>query len=662
MLGATSLAVLALGWLDVAQSGGAFSVSEALGTVLLWWLFLLPGAVAVSLGVLVVVLLLSRGGSPAVVAVVTIWATFQVAVLVAIQQQLWSVPVAAVGSVLLAAWAVRRGRRGAGPPQVSGPWLAGLGLLPLASFAPLCPGRLAALAAILLAVACGAVGGLLAPRLGRWSRWSLAAVLALGSLALGRAGGTAERGPRATPSDARPAVILIVLDTQRADYLGPYSDGASLSPQLDRVAREGVVFERAFASASWTVPSHASLFTGLPPRTHGCSFRHHRHLDDSFTTLAEALREAKYQTAGFCANEYVRLAHLDQGFEVFREPGARFRSLLLRRWAQLLGFPARWCDQGAADAVAMVERFLRSERDSDRPLFLFVNLLEPHWRYLPVLEERWNALPGGVDLLTASRIASQLYGPLMMAGKHIDGPADEVLRAFYAAAVAYQDRQLGHLLEVLREHLDLDQALLMITADHGENLGEGGRYDHVFALNDHLIHVPLVVRHPAGFPAGSRRADLVQILDVPATVQDLVPGVVLPPNGGHSLRARLPGRDHVVAEGDPYLGHLERMSKYTGMRRDVARYATFLEAVRDLRYKYVRTSAGEEFLYDLETDPDETRNLLLRLPEAAEPYRRRLEEWLEATAKYEPPADSGHETLSDEERSSLESLGYMGDR
>jgi arylsulfatase A-like enzyme len=235
----------------------------------------------------------------------------------------------------------------------------------------------------------------------------------------------------------------------------------------------------------------------------------------------------------------------------------------------------------------------------------------------------------------------------------------EAVRAFYAAEIRYQDRQLGRLLTVLDRHLDLDRTLLLITADHGENLGEGGRWDHVFALNDALVHVPMILRMPGRLPAGVRESGLCSLLDVPATVADVVGGLDLAPGPGRSL---LPGtfrpRDVVFAQGDPYLGHLERMGFVTGFERDVAGFADLLLSARDGRFKYVLSSRDGGRLYDLDRDPAETRDVSDAHPARAAALAAALDAWRDRTPRYAPGTRDAR-ALDAREREQLESLGYV---
>ena len=476
-----------------------------------------------------------------------------------------------------------------------------------------------------------------------------------------RAGNTAARPAARTPL---PNVVVVVLDTTRADHVGAYGNTEGLTPYLDGVAAGGVVYEQAIGTADWTVPSHASLFTGLYPMSTGANFNHHRWLDARFTTLAEMLQAEGYQTAGIVANRYIEDANLQQGLERYyfvRNNEATKLHLV----AQALGLPANWVDKGAGRAVDALRGWLATGRDPQRPFFLFVNLMEPHWRYLPPATQRRAHLPRSQSYLGATRLSASFYGINWLAGYSGNPATPAAVRALYAAEVAYQDAQLGALLDVLSAAAPPEDTLLIVTADHGENLGEAGRWDHVFAVNDYLAHLPLIVRYPRLFPAGTRVAGQCQILDVVPTVFDVL-GRPLPVPGlpGRTLvPARFVPRDTTFIESVPYYGHLERMAAITGFRRDIGGFTHILRAARNRDFKLVVSSDGSEALYDLRRDPDESTNVVADHAEIAAALRESLRAWRVAQPPYVPaaPGDEGpggSTPLSPAQRERLRSLGY----
>ncbi|MBL8840319.1 MAG: sulfatase [Planctomycetes bacterium] len=506
----------------------------------------------------------------------------------------------------------------------------------------------------------------------RWRRRSAllaALLLAVAPPLLRRADAVAATtgGPR---EGGNPDLVLIVLDTTRADYLGAYGHAGGLSPRFDAFARDGALYERCFSPAPWTVPSHASLFTGLFPPSHGASFEHHRWLDARFTTLAEALAErGGYQTAAFVANEYLFETQLLQGFERAEPLGFAGRRLALQPLFELLGWPATFSDHGAQDGVARIERFLARERDPERPLFLFVNLMEAHWRFLPPLLQRLEQAGSRARFVTATDHSRRYYGPLQMAGKKLDPALDESLHLLYGAAVQYQDQQLGTLLDSIDRHLGRERTLVAITADHGENLGDGGRYDHVFAVNDALLHVPLAIRHPPRIEAGTRVVGGCQLVDVAATLLDVVrlqpEGPLCDESDGRSLLpGRFVARETLLGFGDPYLGHLEMLSHVRGFNRDVVDFTFVLRSIDDGQRKLVRKTlrgVTVDALFDPRADRAEQRDLAAEEPEWAAALGRALDAALEQLPAYRGPPFAPPEDAdvapADLER--LKAIGYV---
>ncbi|MBI4718923.1 MAG: sulfatase [Planctomycetes bacterium] len=462
-----------------------------------------------------------------------------------------------------------------------------------------------------------------------------------------------------------PNVVLIVLDTTRADYLGCYGHGGGLTPRLDAFAAEGALYAQAISPASWTVPSHASLFTGLYTATHGCDTHPHRWLDDGFLTVAEMLRGLNYRTVGLVANEYLAASNLLQGIDEYvkLDMQSAHRRAHLYNWTMKAGVPGKWADQGSAEGVAALEHWLRHREPAAQPFFLFVNLMEAHWPVMPPYAWRRACLPPGAGYVHATRVSNRFYGIHWFAGKKHSEQEAEIIRRLYAGDVAYQDGRLGAMLETLRAHTDLDNTVVIITADHGENLGEGGRWDHVFAANEALIRVPLIIRFPPRIPKGTRLDGQCQLTDVVPTVFDLI-GRPCPAEG-------LPGRSlapdvfrphaHTFAEVYPYYGHLERMEAFTGFQRDTGAFLTHLRAVRTEQYKYIWSSNGPSRLFDIARDPREEHDVTDQMPAIATELHAAMEAWWLTLPPYEPRPGEPSAPIDDASLKSLKSLGYVGD-
>jgi arylsulfatase A-like enzyme len=328
------------------------------------------------------------------------------------------------------------------------------------------------------------------------------------------------------PSSDRPNVVLAVLDTARADHFGPFG-GLASTPAFDALAARGSAV-RAVSTSPWTVPSHASIFSGLLPFEHGVTGaaaiteeRRLASLAPAIERLAdrwlpETLRRSGYRTVAVSANVWITpQMGFDLGFEEFVPVGTalvaprggtrrrRLEDLVpygLRRRAKRAvryGRDARLGrDFGARATLSEVRRLAAESDHAARPLFLFVNVMEAHAPYLPPAP--FNPLTGA-ERLRAPAINHRYLGDEFVAAYNLgaaEAPEEAlgILRRLYAAEVSYVDRFLDGLVEAIEPMLD--RTLLVVTADHGENLGEDHRLGHALALDERLLFVPLAVSGP----------------------------------------------------------------------------------------------------------------------------------------------------------------------
>jgi len=474
--------------------------------------------------------------------------------------------------------------------------------------------------------------------------------------------GGEESSQQVEQDTAPPNIVIVVLDTTRRDHFGCYGDDRGLTPIVDKIADEGVVYEDMISPSPWTVPSHASLFTGLYPKTHGCSFEHHRWLDSGFLTLAEMLSATGYQTVSLVANVYLKNSNQLQGFSDHLETWDRVRGTAFHEMLMKIGAPAKWADHGAIESVQVLQEWFDDKYDAKKPFFLFINLMEAHWPLYTPMAWRQKHLPSCASYVSATRASGRFYGPHWLAGaSHSECEAD-CIRAMYAASVAYQDHKLQSVLDLLDERAGLEDTMLIVTSDHGENLGEAGRWDHVFAVNDHLIHVPFIVRYPKLFPAGTRISGQCQMVDMVPTIFDtLGHGPTMSELPGRSLvPSHFEPREHAIAQVHPYYGHLERMAGVVGLRRDTGQFTSALRCVRTDQYKFVWSSGGKHQLYDLSYDPDETTNILDKEPQIGQRLQQVLEQQWSLQPDYVSRESEDSESFSAEELRKLQSLGYLG--
>ena len=300
---------------------------------------------------------------------------------------------------------------------------------------------------------------------------------------------------------SRPSILLISVDTLRSDHLGCYGYERSTSPSIDKLARDGVVFDDVMSTCSWTLPSHASMLTGLYPSHHGLQDDGAK-LAPRIRTLADALAGRGYHNVAVVSHVYVSSTFgLDRGFHTFDD------SLILR---------------GARNPIAreVVDRFLELEPEMpDRPFFAFLHFFDPHWDYTapPPHDALFSdpAYEGRVDGTSDS------LAPFHEANNPMPEPDRQEMIARYDGEIRYLDREIGRLLSALDRRGRLDNTLIVLTGDHGEEFKEHFQLGHGRTLFDEQLRVPLILSGLPEFPAGARRSDLVSPLDLPPTLLEL---------------------------------------------------------------------------------------------------------------------------------------------
>ena len=441
------------------------------------------------------------------------------------------------------------------------------------------------------------------------------------------------------PSE-RPNVVLVVLDTHRADVLSSYGNSVQTTPNLDRLASEGMRFERAFSTDFWTLPGHASLFTGQYPSRHGATSETNA-LASEVDTLAEALQRDGYRTGAFVSNPWVSAERgFAQGFDTFEET-----------WKQRPGVAFE--DRGG---IQLSRQWIATRVERREPFLVFLNLNDAHLPYTPNPQvlHRLHPGPRQVDrrghLQTITSMWRHLAG-----SEPLDATDFEILRELYEAEVAMTDELLGELIANLREQGILDQTLVVVTADHGENLGDHGLIDHSLSFYDSTIRIPLILRYPPRIHPGQVVGELVSLIDVAPTILD---ACGLPPetlsSSGHSLLDpnRVP-HAFVVAENDRPLNGI-RLLEAAFPEFDTSTIDRRMRMIRTSRYKLVWSQDGPNEFYDLETDPQELHDLSGAPSQPQAMLLRELENWMSSAG--EPDA----EPFESRDPASLERLRALG--
>jgi len=440
-----------------------------------------------------------------------------------------------------------------------------------------------------------------------------------------------------------PDVILLVLDTVRADHMSVYGYEIDTTPNLRRFASEGVMYEQAIAPSSWTLPSHASMFTGLLPTEHGAhnirvagQWNIHP-LADRFETLAEQLTGFGYYCAGIVANTAClsREFGVHQGFHFYDDrsggslaaakPGTISPALWICHLLQRFVEPWRkdW-SRSAEEINRDVIRWL--DRGSSRPRFLFVNYLDAHAPYHTHPETELERRPQ-VGVAGGAQLSSEM--------------SESAWR--YDQEIAYLDGQVGALFEALRARGIYDDALIIVTSDHGEAFGEHDNVGHGQTLYQEEIRVPLLVKYPGSSSVGVRRNPICLTA---------LPGLILN-YLGFGLSAFPDGTD--PATDDTIMSELRDPAG----RGDQIGGPDVIRAVfSDEGYKVIARKSESSELFNLSDDPFELRNLAVELTEPVQRVLKYVDDW--AGAIESRNGGSEHvSAMSERLRDRLRSLGYL---
>jgi arylsulfatase A-like enzyme len=480
--------------------------------------------------------------------------------------------------------------------------------------------------------------------------------------------------PAAENKRAEPNVLFIVLDTARADRLGLYGYHLPTTPFLNEWAKKALVFEDCQSVSSTTVPSHASMFTGLLPSAH-LTDNSHPHLENEYETLAEILGKNGYRSFVFSANPFIAADNnFVQGFDVAENP---WSARHLAKSADIIrskidptdksselpqkiqsGKVESWAIKACGEvAEGALTSWLDRSR-GDKPFFAFINYMEAHRPLIPPRRLR-------EKFMTQAQIARSYKTDVSWTRmwEYVFGLADyreeeqEAINLTYDAAIAELDEILESLLTTLEKRGDLDNTVVIITADHGEHLCEHHLLDHQYSLYQPLLKVPMVLWHSSRVIAG-RNADPVANIDVFPTILEFANVAMTPNPDGYaqSLMRTTPKR---IRHSDYFSPPKKPIAEVKGSHRlwNPKPFLRNLRAVVDGQYKLIWSSDKRHALYDLSVDPGEKNNLFEKEPEIATAILSRL---IPVTAGGPNGNKAGKGPQSENHSKRMGALGYTG--
>jgi arylsulfatase A-like enzyme len=465
-----------------------------------------------------------------------------------------------------------------------------------------------------------------------------------------------------------PDLFFLLCDTARADAFSPWG-GPQLSPTMRVLCEQGISYSRATSQAPWTLASTASMFTGRLPTETGISGDCFEWRDGKPTSpsvavksyqgewLPEALRDRGYRTWAASCNTWVsEWGGFDRGFEMFLDLRDRTRlpkgskvKRGVRRARRLYGK----VDRGGREAVREFRRWIGSVGGGREPLFGFVNLMETHAPYDPPRPFYPYAFWKRADTrrLTGGHNKARRFLAYNARMEEPDPSYVSAIRSLYTSCARYEDRLLGEFVRTIGDRGR--PAVVVVVADHGENLGEHGLFNHNSSLGETLLHVPLVVWGYRVDVGQGRVEEPVSLLGLGSWLLGLAGGDGTP-----------------VSANGPVVAEYESTVRHNGIPADIAaridagdlsRVPALVHhpgvAIRKGSLKYVFAANGEQSLFDVETDPNEDRDLLRSRPEAAAEFVPLREEWEKRRAN-QPVYDAG-EPAEGEIAEHLRMLGYL---
>jgi arylsulfatase A-like enzyme len=561
---------------------------------------------------------------------------------------LWMAPLAAsvalLAVALIAILLDRMVRARGALLRLASPFIVALAVYSLIrSLRPGIAGYAVAVLALGCAVAFARISSSRLQRVARAARWQIpvaTAALFVWGIGVPRYRQFQERRARAAlpvAAQGAPNVLLIIWDTARAMSLSLYGHTRETTPQLEAFAKGGAVFDRAFATSSWSLPSHASMYTGR--EAHEIRINRDIPLDGTFPTLGEVLSRHGYATAGFTGNLFYgsRDYGIARGFAWYDDEAPPSPSKLATTWTLTRRVLAPW-RRWRGNHQEIVRRpgdDVRSkllawiDRRGSLPFFASVNFFDAHEPYLapdPAFNRHFSPTPlrywEGDVRPTDPKVLSDL-------------------QTAYESCIRYVDHELGLLLDALRQRGLLENTLVIVTADHGDQFGDHGAHllGHERSLYSSVLRIPLVLVYPPRVPAGVRRDAVVSLRDIPATIID---ALGLPETNvfpGISLLRYASGTATETEIATPRFAHLDP-NKFYPAEMDWANKQQHRIGVMSGTLQYLVNASAQEELYDFVHDPWETRDLKNDSSAALNRFRAIVDSVLPDSMRPKAPRDS----------------------
>jgi arylsulfatase A-like enzyme len=461
----------------------------------------------------------------------------------------------------------------------------------------------------------------------------------------------------------RPNIILIIMDTVRADHLSLYGYKKDTTPNLRKFSEEATLYDRAIAPSNWTLPTHASIFTGIYASKHRAYsyYDFGRPLVDEFHTIAEILSEGNYLTMGVVANHvYVTKSWgLAQGFQYYDQRKPAFflgptglyyiiRQSIRNILAPLL--PASYSERvyfRSEDINKKVFTQLEETKKKNKSFFLFINYMDAHIPYMP--PSPFDDLFCCKDEKFRANHYEKIMSEVMKLERKITEKERNHLLSQYDGGIAYIDYHIGSLIRRLKELGLYENSLIIITSDHGEAFGERNLIGHGVSIYQDQVYVPLIVK----YPNSKQRIlvdEVVNVMDIFPTILDVAGGDEM--SGKNQEKSLLKVEDGnprvVISESFPYKENSSLHPRFRCIER----------AIFSRTFKFIRSTAGKRELYDLSKDPNEKKNLYDSDSNVSKELETRLTRWL---ASVESPGkeDGAPVQLKREILEALKTLGYI---